>query len=485
MILDVTRELANYGDYLDATAPPLTMEEITIGRSGMVPAVSTPSRIVPNWVAALGTAIAVIVLIGGAAWLLGGSRGSEVVNEPRSVTTLPVEVPFPVLPAPAVEQMFDPEVALLEVERFHEAWNDGFSVSRIVALLQPDSIHRLDRNLIDIAVNGFHAKVEAQCTAAPGSDAGIANVTCHLLVEDDFYSPAQIWLQTGTVYEVTVDGIDILEGDPIWAIEPTGTALAFLEDFDAELAGPLGGMMDPFGWIWLDPTAGTPNWGDGPPLRAYSVETAHDAAVAISAATSEFLDKEGDPWERVIVIAKPAIPRPETEPRACSMPQPISEAEFENWFVDLHSEIGAIVLHTNSLGLSLVETEDFSAGWETREPISSRITLLTADLDAVEAATTDALQNVFGATYIDDEYGWHFPETLQPVTPAISHLEEISWFPAIYRDDILPEFFKMRSQGTAIGYFNGGGDGAGPCGAAKSLVLLIDTMTGSTEHLSP
>jgi hypothetical protein len=400
-----------------------------------------------------------------------------------SVTTLPVEVTVPVLPPPAVEQTYDLEAALAQVERFHEAWNDG-SVPRIVALLHPDSTHRLDRHLIDIAVNGFHATVEAQCTAAPGSGTDRASVTCHVLVEDDFYSPAQIWLQASTVYEVTAEGVDILDGDPIWAIEPTGTPLAFLEDFDAELAGPLGGMMDPFGWIWLDPSAGFPNWGDGPPLRAYSVETVEDASVAISAATSEFLDKDGDRWERASVIAKPAIPRPETEPRACSMPLPVSGIAFEAWFGDLHDAISALVQDTNDLGLVLLETEDFTPGWQNREPISSTLDLLVTDLDVVETIATEVLQDNFGATY-NEEFGWTFPETVLPIPTGIAHLEEISYFPIYYRSDALPAFYEMRSQGTAIAYFNGGGLTSGPCGMTSSVVLLLDTMTTSGLFRTP
>jgi hypothetical protein len=303
------------------------------------------------------------------------------------------------------------------------------------------------------------------------------------VVEDDFYTPAGIRLQTEVVYEVTADGIDILAGDPIWAIKPTGTALAFLEDFDAELAGPLGGMMDPFGWIWLDPSVGTPNWGDGPPLRAYSVETVQDAVVAVSGAISEFLHKEGDPWEPVSVAVEPVIPAPQTEPSACPMPVPISDIAFEAWFVDLHGAIGTLVDDTNRLGLALLETEDFSPGWQNKEPISPTLALLVDDLDAVESMATIVLQNNFGATY-SKTFGWRFPDDID-VLPGISHLDEISIFPTYYRSDVLPAFFEMQTQGTAIAYFNGGGVTSGPCGMTATFVLLLDAMTESGLFRTP
>lgn len=508
MTNDMNTQVRAYTEYFQSTIEPVGMTEIlerpvgaapvrplepviSTHRAGEVSAVvSERRRVIRNWVAVLGSAAAAIVLIGGAVWLLGGG-GSEVVDEPMPVTTLPIEVTVPVVPPTTITGAYDLDDALVQVEQFHEVWNyqsshrDGSpaSVPDIVAGLHPDSIHRQDQHLIDIALNGFRAQVEAQCTAAPGADNDRANVTCHVLVEDSFYSSAGIRLQTEVVYEVTADGIDILDGDPIWAIEPTGTALAFLKDFDAALAGWLGGMMDPFGWIWLDPSVGTPNWGDGPPLRAYSVETVRDSFVAILVLQNEFLGVEGDPWEPISVAVEPVIPAPQTEPSACAMPVPIFDVAFEAWFVDLHGAIGALVQDTNSLGLVLLETEDFSPGWENREPVSSTLALLVADLDVVESMATIVLQDNFGATY-SKIFGWRFPDDIV-VLPAISHLTEIDGFPTYYRSDVLPAFFEMRSQGTAIAYFNGGGVTSGPCGMTASMVLLLDTMTESGLFRTP
>jgi hypothetical protein len=249
------------------------------------------------------------------------------------------------------------------------------------------------------------------------------------------------------------------------------------------LAGWLGGMMDPFGWIWLDPSVGTPNWGDGPPLRAYSVETVRDSFVAIVALQGEFLGQEGDPWEPIPAAAEPIIPAPQTEPNACAMPVPISDVAFEAWFVDLHGAIGTLVQNTNGLGLALVDTEDFGPGWESTEPVSSTLVHLVADLDVVESMATTLLQDNFGATHTKVS-GWRFPDDIV-VLPAISHLEEISYIPTYYRTDVLPAFFEMRSQDTAIAYFNGGGLTSGPCGMTATFVLLLDAMTESGLFRAP
>jgi hypothetical protein len=489
MSVQLERKIHTYAAYLDEVLPTITADEIQAETHPIAPYESTKWRRRPVLVAVT-AAIATMVLIGGVAWLIGGTE-SEVVDDPIPVTTLPIEVTVPVVPPTTIAGAYDLDDALVQVEQFHEVWNyqsshrDGSpgSVSDIVAGLHPDSIYRPDQDLIDIALNGFHAQIEAQCTAVPGADSDRANVTCHVLVEDDFYSSTGIRLQTEVVYEVTADGIDILDGDPIWAIEPTGRALAFLKDFDTALAGWLGGMMDPFGWIWLDPSVGTPNWGDGPPLRAYSVETVQDSFVAIVALQREFLDRKGDPWEPIPVAAEPIIPAPQTRPSACSMPLPISDTSFEAWFVDLHGAIGALVQNTNGLGLALLETEDFSPGWENTEPVSSTLVLLFADLDVVEAMATTVLQDNLGATYSKIS-GWRFPDDIV-VLPAISHLEEISYFPTPYRSDVLPAFFEMRSQGTAIAYFNGGGLTSGPCGMTSTFVLLLDAMTESGLFRTP
>jgi len=209
-----------------------------------------------------------------------------------------------------------------------------------------------------------------------------------------------------------------------------------------------------------------------------------DSSVAIAALQREFLDVEGDPWEPISAAVEPVIPAPQTEPKACAMPVPISDVAFEAWFVDLHGAIGALVQDTNSLGLVLLETEDFSPGWENTEPVASTLALLFADIDVVESMATVVLQDNFGATY-SKVFGWRFPEALAQVPPGISHLEELSYFPGYYRSDVLPAFFEMRSQGTAVAYFNGGGVTSGPCGMTASMVLLLDTMTESGRFLTP
>ncbi len=86
MIVDVNRELERYGEYADAIASPITSEELSWRRQEGATVPPSPRRAFPNWVVAVGAAIAVFVLVGGFAWLIGGV-GSEVVDEPMPVTT--------------------------------------------------------------------------------------------------------------------------------------------------------------------------------------------------------------------------------------------------------------------------------------------------------------------------------------------------------------------------------------------------------------
>jgi hypothetical protein len=471
MNVKLEHEIQSYAQYLDEILPTISADEVTAPRVWLH---SGPQgrRLRPSLVAA-GAAIVVFILVGAAGMLALIGTSNDVTSEPIPSPTTTIEDTAPIALPPSRAEAYDLKVALRQVEQFHQVWNEGIT-PRILSQLQPDSMYRRDSNLIEIAVNGFHAQVEGQCTAAPGADGDRANVSCHVLVEDDFYSPAQIWLQSGIVYEVTVDGIDILDGEPIWAIEPTGTALAFLEDFDAELAGPLAEMMDPFGWIWLDPSAGTPNWGDGPPLRSYSVETVEDAFVAVQGAW-EFLEKDGDLWEPIPASVKPVVPAPQSQPRACPMPLPISDFAFEVWYVDLHDAIGVLVQDTNDLGAVLVETDDFNPGWQHREPVAPTLAPFLNDLNIVESMTTAVLQEQFGATY-NEETGW---------MPIIPHIEEISYGLMHYRSNVLPAFFEMRTPGTAIAYFNTGGATSGPCGTMASLVLSLDTITESGQYRTP
>ena len=98
--------------------------------------------------------------------------------------------------------------------------------------------------------------------------------------------------------------------------------------------------------------------------------------------------------------------------------------------------------------------------------------------------TGDVLQDNFGATYNED-VGWRYPDSLTPVPPPVSHLEEIWYTLNHYRDNVYPAFIEMRTQGTAIGYFNSGGLTSGPCETTASIVLLLDTMTESGVFRTP
>jgi hypothetical protein len=93
---------------VDASAPPVDIEELvrqlesgteTLGTSPVLP----PGR-APGWAVAVGAAVAVVVLIGGVVWLVGGT-GTDVVEEPTVTTTYPVPTtvaPVPVPPTPPI-----------------------------------------------------------------------------------------------------------------------------------------------------------------------------------------------------------------------------------------------------------------------------------------------------------------------------------------------------------------------------------------------
>jgi hypothetical protein len=145
------------------------------------------------------------------------------------------------------------------------------------------------------------------------------------------------------------------------------------------------------------------------------------------------------------------VPELQLQVSACPMPAELpDDLSAEPWLVDLYTAVGTLVEHTNALGDSLTDTEDFSAGWDRREPVASAVALVLEDLDTIEAIAAP-----FGP--LDHEL-----------------LEGVAY----YRDAVLPAFFKTRSQGTAIAYFNGGGETQGPCGAAAGNVLIIETMLG-------
>ena len=172
------------------------------------------------------------------------------------------------------------------------------------------------------------------------------------------------------------------------------------------------------------------------------------------------------------------MPAPQTVVSSCPMPAPLpDDGDLDLWIIDLHGAIIPLVEHTNTLGLSLLDSQDFDAGWEDREPVVSALGDVLSDLDAIDSIAVAAFQDA-GATFSEDS-GWTYPKDVTLVPMSLAHLEELHGLSLYYIEGVLPAFFEMRSQGTAISYFNGGGETSGPCGMTKSSVLLIDTIVES------
>ena len=110
-------------EYLDATAPPVELEEIFSTPVGELPVrplrPRRPRRPIPAWAYALAAAVVVLLLIGGAAWLVRANRQVEpaepTVTTAVPTTTLPgtTTAPPPTVPPPDTPE--EPEISLDDI----------------------------------------------------------------------------------------------------------------------------------------------------------------------------------------------------------------------------------------------------------------------------------------------------------------------------------------------------------------------------------
>jgi hypothetical protein len=80
---DLLRDLERYGRHLESTAPPISVAEIRHRHAGA----AATGRRVPAWAAALAGAVAMLVVLGGLSFVLGGSEGATEPSEPAAPTT--------------------------------------------------------------------------------------------------------------------------------------------------------------------------------------------------------------------------------------------------------------------------------------------------------------------------------------------------------------------------------------------------------------
>jgi len=99
MTRDVLQQLEAYGAHAEAVAPAISTDEMDHRSAKRIPTRTPQRRAFPNWVVAVGAAVAVFILIGGVVWLIGGT-GSGVIDEPPPVSTAP---PTTTAPTPGSE----------------------------------------------------------------------------------------------------------------------------------------------------------------------------------------------------------------------------------------------------------------------------------------------------------------------------------------------------------------------------------------------
>lgn len=285
--------------YLVETSEPVDVEQLvasseTDGATAVVPA--------RRWgiATAVAVAAAVLVVVGVPLGLLGVLSGDSMSDEsvtipPSSVSTT-IDTPETVSTEAVVRSSVTAAAATRAVESLHAAWNAG-ELSGVTALLAPTP--RTDTgmgNVMERAVAGLGAMIEAECADPAENPADGFDVVCAVSLADDrFYTAAGVSWTHEVIYTVTDIGIDTPTGF-FWSHGPTGDAYEFLREFDSWLYERHQGGQEATGWIWVDPdNALEPNWLDGKPCCMYSVESLA-AAEQLPDLVAEFLSEIGGSW---------------------------------------------------------------------------------------------------------------------------------------------------------------------------------------------
>lgn len=142
-------------------------------------------------------------------------------------------------------------------------------------------------------------------------------------------------------------------------------------------------------------------------------------------------------------------------------------------YVDLHAAVTQFALDMNLLRSAIVETDDFSSGWTQRGVAGEAFDTLVTDLHTVQAISDSILKSV-GASFTQ-EGGYAFPDELQPVSGALSPLDEMagaSHPPSRFETHLLPTLANATTQAEALDQF----DNQGICGFGAFLSDMTDRM---------
>jgi sugar lactone lactonase YvrE len=293
MIVDVTRELERYGEYADAIASPITSEELSRRRRGGAAVPSSPRRTFPNWVVAVGAAIAVFVLIGGFAWLIGGT-GSEVVDEPMPVTTTtPPSVPDDMQPV-AINAL--PESSA----------PDPIDVTSGVAVADGTLWAATEGGIARWDLETRRAEVFTSADGLPPAEFGFGQVA----VAPDGTVWAYSWTQDVIMFDGTrwiepdgYDQVDIVNPRCVFGEECLNPITAMAIGPDGLLSLAVGPdtllQFDGADWTVL-PVSDIETHGDGVSAWATDIAVAPDGTLWI-ASWEELLRYDGTTWDRFTV----------------------------------------------------------------------------------------------------------------------------------------------------------------------------------------
>jgi hypothetical protein len=174
------------GEYFDAHQSILTLIDEKVRAADVQQHLHGPAKPAPyrqsrlrNWVVALGTASAVLVLIGGLVWLVGGLN-SATVGDPAATTIPPTTAATPIQPPDIVFE-----------RAMNDAWN-GRDLDTYESFFAADAFFdgrrmRSDVNrtmLRFLMAAGWRSTAE-DCVRAPPNI-----ITCSGTISDDLHGPA-------------------------------------------------------------------------------------------------------------------------------------------------------------------------------------------------------------------------------------------------------------------------------------------------------
>ncbi len=192
--------------YMRETSIPVDIDGLVGGPENEPGDPVAHGQLRPRWrlAVAVGAALLALLVIGAPLVILGVFSSGPVIEDPTATTTVPAtSAVAPELPQAATYSI---GAAMDDVADFHDLWNSGDVAAFTGAFSDP---RQFEYDKLAIAMQVVEARLDTDCEPGAATVSGAVEITCAVtLLEDRFYTPADVRWTRDVTYVVDETGVD-------------------------------------------------------------------------------------------------------------------------------------------------------------------------------------------------------------------------------------------------------------------------------------